>query len=131
MKWWPKECVYGDIIRIKIGSVYHYGIFAGEDEVIQFGYPPVNLGGINAEKVRVISTDIDEFSSGRIVEKGVPEGKEKKKLRSPQKIVETARARIGEGGYDLMNNNCEHFAFECAFGEHISEQADSTAKKWK
>ena len=99
--------------------------------MIQFGLPPVNLGGINAGEVRVVSTDIDVFASGRIVEKGVAEGKEKKKLRSPQKIVEAARARIGEGGYDLMNNNCEHFAFECAFGEHFSAQTKSTEDKWK
>ncbi|MBO7378055.1 MAG: lecithin retinol acyltransferase family protein [Clostridia bacterium] len=131
MKWWPKECEFGNIIRIKIGSVWHYGIFASENEVIQFGLPPVNLGGINAGEVRVVSTDIDVFASGRIVEKGVAEGKEKKKLRSPQKIVEAARARIGEGGYDLMNNNCEQFAFECAFGEHFSAQTKSTEDKWK
>ena len=40
MKWEYKDCRYGDIIRVKLGSVYHYGIFVSDDEVIAFGLPP-------------------------------------------------------------------------------------------
>ena len=35
MKWWPESCVPGDMVRIAIGSVHHYGIFVSENEVIR------------------------------------------------------------------------------------------------
>ncbi len=41
MNWEFRYCSPGDIIRVKLGSVYHYGIFVNDDEVIQFGYPPI------------------------------------------------------------------------------------------
>ena len=41
MKWLPGECRPGDMIRVRLGSIYHYGIFVSEDEIVQFGPPPV------------------------------------------------------------------------------------------
>ena len=32
MKWEPKECQAGDIVRIKLGGVYHFGIFVSEEK---------------------------------------------------------------------------------------------------
>ena len=31
-----------------------------------------------------------------------------------------ARQRIGESGYNILHNNCEHFVNECVFGEKRS-----------
>ena len=50
---------------------------------------------------------------------------ELKKRRSPKEIVEYAKAHLGDKGYDIVNNNCEHFSNECAFGEHKSFQVES------
>ena len=130
MKWWPKECAFGDMIRIKINSIYHYGIFVSENEVIQFGLPPVNIRSLTSQDAEVLSTDINTFSAGNIVEVGDMDRKEKKKARTPEKIVETARSRIGEKGYDLLQNNCEHFAYECVFGEKFSSGVDEISRKW-
>ena len=33
-----------------------------------------------------------------------------------------ALSRLGEGGYDLVSNNCEHFSNECVFGKKTSNQ---------
>ncbi|BCG02438.1 hypothetical protein PPGU19_070060 (plasmid) [Paraburkholderia sp. PGU19] len=41
---------------------------------------------------------------------------------SPDKIAERALGRLDEDGYDLVFNNCEHFAVWCATGVHESEQ---------
>ena len=130
MKWWPKECAFGDMIRVKINSIYHYGIFVSENEVIQFGLPPVNIRSLTSQDTEVLSTDINTFSAGNIVEVGDMDRKEKKKARTPEKIVETARSRIGEKGYDLLQNNCEHFAYECVFGEKFSSGVDEISRKW-
>ena len=37
MKWEPTNCRTGDMVRIRLGSIYHYGVFLSEDEVVQFG----------------------------------------------------------------------------------------------
>ncbi|MBQ1703581.1 MAG: 4'-phosphopantetheinyl transferase superfamily protein, partial [Oscillospiraceae bacterium] len=42
-----------------------------------------------------------------------------------------ARSRIGEGGYDIIHNNCEHFAYECLFGVGRSLQEEELRKKWQ
>ena len=66
MKWSPEKCLPGDMIRIRLGSFCHYGIYVSDEEVIQFGLPPV--GGLpkNGDGIRVLSTDIDTFSCGKI-----------------------------------------------------------------
>ena len=66
MKWSPEELFFGDIARVKIGSVYHYGIFCSEQEVIAFGYPPLRIREIKDSEVRVVSTDIETFPPGTL-----------------------------------------------------------------
>lgn len=40
----------------------------------------------------------------------------------PNKIVEEAISKIGEIGYNLLWDNCEHFAAYCRYGIKWSEQ---------
>ena len=122
MKWSPEELEYGDIIRVKIGSVYHYGIFCSEEEVIAFGYPPLRIREIRDEDVRVVSTDIEVFSAGNFVERGIMDAAEKRRAKTPDLRVACAKSRIGEGGYSLLHNNCEHFVRWCECGIGRSEQ---------
>ena len=49
---------------------------------------------------------------------------EEPKLFSAKETVERARSRIGEHGYNLLLNNCEHFAVWCKTGVEKSEQVD-------
>ena len=130
MKWEPKECQAGDIVRIKLGGVYHFGIFVSEDEVIQFGLPPTAENRDKEGEPVVCATDIDVFSCGQIVETAVPDRSERKRLHSPAETVAAARARLGEGGYNLIHNNCEHFVNECAFGEKRCTQEDEVRRRW-
>ncbi len=129
MEWELKQPARGDMVRIAIGSIFHYGIFVSEEEVIQFGYPPV--GGIlnQPENVTVVSSDIHFFCGNAFLEVGVPDKKEKKKVRKADDIVAAARARMGEGGYSIIHNNCEHFVYECVFGEKRSSQVDDIRQK--
>jgi len=34
---------------------------------------------------------------------------------------------LGQSGYDLFTNNCEHFATWCVAGEHSSAQVEAAA----
>lgn len=131
MKWVYRECQYGDIIRVKLGSVYHYGIFVSEDEVIAFGLPPTAENLKHQQDIKVLATDIDVFSCGNMVEAAQLTLKEKLRRYNPDKTVSAARARIGEGGYNLIHNNCEHFVNEVVFGEKISEQELEVRRKWQ
>ena len=129
MNWELVDCTRGDMIRVNLGGLYHYGIYVSDEEVIQFGYPPV-LRNKDKNNVVVVVTDITTFSCGKIVEvASLTKGDRKKKFK-PETIVDNARKRIGEGGYNIIHNNCEHFAYECYCGVHYSSQEDEARKKW-
>jgi len=130
MRWWPARLRPGDMIRVAIGSVWHYGIYVSDDEVIQFGQPP--RGQLPpAESVRVCRTTMDVFSAGSPVEAAQLSPWEKLRRGSPARVVRTARSRLGEGGYDLLTNNCEHFAMSCALGRAVSAQTEGLAGEQK
>ncbi len=127
MEWKEKEAKCGDIVRVKVSFYYHYGIFTESDTVIQFGLPDnVNRP---ADEVKVLESDVYEFLNGGEMQVHEPTRAEKKKMRAPLEIVRLARERIGEGGYDILHNNCEHFVNECAFGEHHSSFVSDVREK--
>jgi len=94
---------------------YHYGIYAGDEEVIHLrsnGY--------------IVKTSIEEFiedsiNSGRIDIMSFPI--DMINYISPEESYERALDKIGYHGYDLLNNNCEHFALWCRTGNALSTQA--------
>ncbi len=124
MKWKMKEPSYGSMIRVGLGSIYHFGIYVSDDEVIQFGLAPSRRAMLRDSEVEVLASDIDTFLAGGFLEVAEFDKKEKKKLRSPDAVVAYAREKLGMRGYSILYNNCEHFANECLSGEHISHQAD-------
>lgn len=131
MNWYPGEALRGSIIRINLGSVYHYGIFVSEDDIIQFGYPPLPKYKMPSEEIRVLSTDIDIFSCGKIVEVASFTKEENKKRFSDEEIVSRARESLGRDGYNLLHNNCEHFVYFCAFGKPFCTVEDEALRRWR
>jgi len=124
MKWLLKEPRPSDMVRVKLGDIYHYGIYVSDDEVIQFGPAPSQRLTLKDSEIEVIASDIDAFLVGGFLEVGELERKEKKKSRGEKKIIEYARAKLGMRGYNILYNNCEHFANECVFGVASCSQAD-------
>ena len=122
MKWIVTEPKSGDIIRTKVNFYYHYGIFVNEDSVIQFGMP--DNSGVDPDTIEVITTDAKTFSNGSIIETAILSASEKIKRNPPKKTVEIALSRLGEKGYNILHNNCEHFVNECVFGESKSTFLD-------
>ena len=127
MDWVTKEPKRADIIRTKVSFYYHYGIFVNENEIIQFGLP--DDPGRPSEEIRVTVSDIYTFLKDGELETARPTREEAKKMRPPEKIIEIARSRINEGGYDILHNNCEHFVNECAFGESNSAFLEGVRNK--
>lgn len=126
VKWWPRDLRRGDLIRVKVGSIWHYGVFVSEDEVIQFGEPPVHLPR-DESQIEVCATDIAAFSCGQIVEAA----ELGKKRVPPEQSVAMARSRIGEKGYNLLHNNCEHFATECVLGKAECDEVDTVRRRFR
>ena len=129
MNWSFSECHLGDIIRCQVGGLFHYGIFVSEEEVIQFGYNP-SLREKDKNNIVVIATDIDTFACGQMVQVGELTFEDHKKRFTPEIVVQRARKRLGESGYNIIHNNCEHFAYECYFGIKYSSQEEIAKNKW-
>jgi hypothetical protein len=91
----------------------HHGVYAGGGKVIHFCGEP-GLGVIDAE---VRYEEMDTFSRGNAVHV------ERHRPRySGREAIRRAESRLGERGYDLRRNNCEHFATECCTGKAYSDQ---------
>jgi hypothetical protein len=125
MKWLTKEPAHGDIIRVRFGETfYHYGIYSSDDEVIQFGLAPTVRGDIPDSEIEVLVSDIQAFLAGGELEVGEPEPRELLQKRRAEDVISLARAKIGTKGYNILYNNCEHFANECYLGHGFCSQAD-------
>ncbi len=121
--WKEQQPKYGDQIRVNRGFYYHHGIYASDDCVIHFA-PPGNEGTLDPAKARIIQTSLADFLKDGKLEVRTYNEEELKKKRTPQEIVNYALLHLGEGGYDLISNNCEHFSNLCAFGVKESSQVN-------
>ena len=103
----------GSHLMVDFRWYQHHGISLGDGRVVHFGRGVFDM--LNA-CIEVVSEDI--FSAGKKI----------KVINSPTEfepavIVERALGRVGERGYELFENNCEHFVSWCRSGEMSSRQA--------
>lgn len=117
-----KEPQIGDHLRVSRGLYSHHGVYIGSNRVIHFGSTTNELDPSTAE---VIETSLDDFLRGGDLEVAVYDKEELAKKRNNDDIVAYAKSKLGTKGYDIIKNNCEHFANECVFGEKRSDQVDS------
>lgn len=111
----------GDHLRSPRGTYWHHGIYVGSGRVVHFA-------GDTAKDARSASARIgtlDQFSDGRpihVVSYPAP-------TLPPEEVVANAFKMLGQGGYSLMNRNCEHLAVWAKTGNWVSHQVE-TAKTW-
>ena len=121
--WECKKPIRADQIRVNRGLYYHFGIYEDDNTVYQFASPKGSE--ISPETACVCICTLDEFLKGGILEVRAYSEEELKTKKSPDEIIDYAKAHLGEMGYNLISNNCEHFANRCTFGKSISDQSDS------
>lgn len=131
MKWTIKDPARGDMIRVELGGIYHFGIYVSDDEVIQFGLAPSRRNLLHDSEVEVLSSDIDAFLAGGFLEVCEFDRKERKKNRSSDEVVAFARSKLGMRGYNIIYNNCEHFATECVTGTAVCRQTESVREMFR
>lgn len=120
-QWGVHELTPGDMIRVDTGRYYHIGIYIGNEQVIHFAGPDPNL--LTDPSVAKIRQDsLEHFAMGRSIEVREYSFKERLKKKPWKKVIIIAKSHLGEGGYDIIYNNCEHFANLCVFGVAYSSQ---------
>lgn len=130
--WVQKTPQKGDHIRVqRMNGVYaHHGIYVSDEEVIHFtGKDDDSI--LDWSKPEVIQTDLAYFLKGGTLEVKEYTDEEFADLYSPEQIVTYARACLGDKGYNLIFNNCEHFANVCTLGRFRSHQVEKVFTKQK
>lgn len=122
--WVEKKPKMGDHIKVSRGLYSHHGIYVSDEEVIHFtGKDEDSI--LDWSKPEVISTDLDYFLKGGVLEVKEYTDDEFCDLYPVEDIVKYARACLGDKGYNLVFNNCEHFANVCTLGRFRSNQVES------
>ncbi len=121
-EWVFKQPLRGDHIRVDRGLYYHHGIYVADDEVIHFSSEDDDniLGSSNL----VLRTDRSGFLRNGRLEVKVYTEDEIDDLYPVEDIIAWAQACLGDEGYHLVFNNCEHFANYCTLGRHHSGQVN-------
>ena len=110
----PQTYQPGDHLVVDFGLYRHHGIACGDGSVIHFG-----RGIFDLENAIVEQVDMETFCQGQVIVVA-----DSKASFQAEEIVARAISRIGEQGYDLFDNNCEHFANWCRSCESESQQAN-------
>lgn len=146
----PVQAQYGDIIGVSRsnGTYEHYGIYVSETCVVHYGIPTgkVIQPSIHATSLRhFLGSDTEYFvlDFPKPYQPPVRLGTQNPTphaeniaddlakqlyqtygyhLYTPEETVARARSRIGETSYNLLTNNCEHFAIWCKTGVSESMQ---------
>lgn len=109
----------GDHIKVKRPGYWHHGIDVGDGTVVHY------CGEVHRKReAEIRRTAMVEFLEGGhlvIVNSG--------HCFTPEEVVARALCCVGDRGYNLFVNNCEHFAHWCKTGINRSEQVrEATAK---
>ena len=114
----------GDHIRVSRGIYNHHGVYISDEEVIHFtGVDNDNI--LDWSKNEVIKTNLYEFLRGGELEVKEYTEEELDDLYPVEHIVHYARGCLGDAGYNLIINNCEHFANMCTLGRFRSRQVEN------
>ena len=140
------ELKKGDVIGVhRMGGAYdHYGIYTGDREVIHFSNEGSDFGGdicvrratlsqfkngasnvfvVDFEAYRDYLENPELFDFEGLLKLAIDSFFDNElTLYSPEETVERAESQLGHEGYNLVFNNCEHFAVWCKTGKHESSQ---------
>jgi hypothetical protein len=114
----------GDVIFARRMVYRHYGIYAGRKKVIHYAKKEINV----RPKTAIGETSLTEFSRGDPVYV-IRFPKKAGFLYSPGKTLKRAKSLIGRTDYNLVFNNCEHFAYWCKTGRRESFQVQDVCER--
>ena len=117
----------GDIIFVNRGLYRHYGVYVGNNRVVHFAAKKENE--TNAKDAHIQETDLSYFIRGDVLE--IEPERHGQSIFSAADTVARAKSLVGQGKgeYNLVFNNCEHFAIWCATGMPVSSQVNRVTKR--
>ncbi len=146
---------YGDVIGVhRIGvhgdaSLYdHYGVYENDSCIYEYASESGDFG----DRITIHKTTLEKFLGGNkeyfvlvFPERHGQPGKlelmasgslisarylydMRYHIYSPEETIERAKSRLGESSYNLIDNNCEHFAIWCKTGIQESYQVEGIFK---
>lgn len=112
----------GDLLRVhrQLGY-YHFGVAVSEDRVIHFSAPEQDI--TDKTKMRIIETPLKDFLKGDELEVWQPYDSS----FSREEVVKRAKKHVNSNRfrnkyYNVVTNNCEHFARYCYYDKNESKQ---------
>jgi hypothetical protein len=108
----PLHCV------VRRASLAEFG--RGDPVAVCPASPAVRAAELRGDWIRLGSHKIQRLldaCTGRLLDDEID--------TSPQAVVDRAERRLGEGGFDFLFNNCEHFATWCKTGNSVSRQVET------
>ena len=105
----------GDHVYVRRVGYTHHGVEVDDGMVIHFTGTPGSKRGATIRREA-----LEVFRSG-----GVVEVRRYEQRLDPEMVVERAESKLGQSGYNLYANNCEHFARWCVTGDHKSSQVNA------
>ncbi|MDM1022292.1 lecithin retinol acyltransferase family protein [Acinetobacter sp. VNK23] len=113
----------GSHLSVSRGVYEHHGIYIGNNQVIHYsGFAEAfNKGCIEQTTLENFLDGRDQFTVVNYPSNEV--------LYTNQQVVERAYRCLGEDNYNLIFNNCEHFACWCVTGEKRSEQVRTVMRQ--
>jgi hypothetical protein len=111
-----QEPALGSHLVTRRRGYLHHGIYVGDGRVVHYSGLASGLQRGPVEEV-----PMDRFTRGQ----PVWVNSHATSNFDAREVIERARSRVGEDGYRLLTNNCEHFCEWCLRGEHRSYQVDA------
>ncbi len=140
----------GDVVGVNRGIYEHYAVYIGDDQVIHYSGTGRDMG----TDIRIRQASFSDFVRGNenyyilffednihaprkihrhpillgdddyLTNQRICNESERFTLYSEEETVERAKARLNEKAYNLVLNNCEHFAIWCKTGLSSSFQVE-------
>lgn len=112
----------GDLLIADRGAMKHYGVWMGDGTVVEYGSDTHDPRMASRRRV-----SIRKFKGNSPISNEAPSG-----IFNRDEILERASSAVGtdHGGYNLRNNNCEHFARDIVNGDRTSTQVTSRLSKF-
>jgi len=115
----------GTVIYADRKMYFHYGVYVGNGMVVNYKGAPGHETDAKTAMIRL--TSIEDFAGKSTVYID-------KTYNSPfsgDEIARRARNKVGTGlgEYNLMTNNCEHFANWCRYNKKTSSQVDNAYRR--
>ncbi len=115
----------GEHVFVYCWGYSHHGIDCGDGSIIHFDGGPwrAMLDQVGSNIPTICRVPIEAFAANRPVYTRPYEV-----TFVADQVVQRAESRIGETGYHLLGNNCEHFAVWCKTGAQHSGQAEAVVE---